>query len=164
MRIKLKKLTAFILIGVLILGCAACTKENPPAPAYAVYETDLFTISVPEDLETYVSENQDYDLVLDGEKVIVFIQSVPISDFTDDGYTLEDIRDAIYDGNDVNENGLRYMAYTSEAEGIEYFFVYSLLNDNERLYDVTLACLDETKDLYRDEMLEILSGIEMKNE
>ncbi|MBQ2657846.1 MAG: hypothetical protein IJF87_04680 [Erysipelotrichaceae bacterium] len=138
--------------------------NDPSLPGYDIYETDVLKVFVPEDLETYASRDQDYEIVVDGEKVVMFVQSLAISEFTSEEFTLDDVRDAIYEGNDIVDGDLRYMTYTSEADGVEYYFIYSLLNDKVNFYDVTLVCYNEQKDLYHDVMLDILSRIELKNE
>ena len=145
-------------------GYDVTTTTDPAAPGYTVYETELMKVYFPEELDTYASRDQDYELIVDGEKVVMFIQSIAIDELTDEDFDLEDIRDAIYEGNDVVENGVRYMTYTSEVDGMEYFFVYSLLNDAVNFYDVTLVCFGDAKDVYKDVMLDIISRIELKNE
>ena len=145
-------------------GYDVTTTTDPAAPGYTVYETELMKVYFPEELDTYASRDQDYELIVDGERVVMFIQSIAIDELTDEDFDLEDIRDAIYEGNDVVENGVRYMTYTSEVDGMEYFFVYSLLNDAVNFYDVTLVCFGDAKDVYKDVMLDIISRIELKNE
>ncbi len=145
-------------------GYDVTTTTDPAAPGYTVYETELMKVYFPEELDTYASRDQDYELIVDGERVVMFIQSIAIDELTDEDFDLEDIRDAIYEGNDVVENGVRYMTYTSEVDGTEYFFVYSLLNDAVNFYDVTLVCFGDAKDVYKDVMLDIISRIELKNE
>lgn len=137
---------------------------DPSAPGYVVYETERLKVYVQEELETYLSDDPEYDLIVDGEKVGMFVQSILISEFTDQGLELEDVREAVYEGNDVVEGDLRYMSYTAEDEGTEYFFIYTLLNDEEYFYDITLVCYNEEKDLYQDAMLDIISRIQMKYE
>ncbi len=137
--------------------------SDPSLPGYVIYETETLKVYVPEDLGTYASKDQEYEIVVDGEKVVMFVQSVAISEFTSEEFSLDDVRDAIYEGKDVVEGDLRYMDYTSEADGIEYYFIYSLLNDSINFYDVTLVCYNDQKDLYHDAMLDILSRIEFKN-
>ena len=136
---------------------------DPSVPGYFVYETDTLKAYVPDDLNTYPSKDEDYELIVDGEKVVMFVQSIPISELTDEDITMEDIREAIYEGNDIVDGDLRYMTYTSEAEGTDYFFIYSLMNDKVNFYDVTLICYEEEKDLYKDVMLDILSRLQLKN-
>ena len=154
---------AFPIDDTIDLTDEVAVTSDPSAPGYTVYETELLKVYVPDDLGTFPSREDDYELIVDGEKIVAFIQTAPISEFTDEGFELEDIREAIYEGNDIVEGDLRYMTYTSEADGVEYFFIYSLLNDQEYFYDVTIVCYSEEKDLYRDTMLDILSRIQLKN-
>ena len=106
----------------------------------------------------------DFGIMAQDGSLLLFINNMSIDEFSQSGYDLTDIQEAVYKDREVFDlgNGFSYCEYPYTTEsGNEYNYIYSLMNDKESIYDVYILMRMSDKERYRAVALDILKNIKV---
>jgi len=161
----MKKLMHILLVALLMTSLFACSKkeETPvdPLADYDKFTYETLEIYIPKKVLAQETTLDDFEYALDSSSMAVFIKSLAKSDLANTNYTLDELKAMVFEGQDVKYvNDIPYFTYTNlGTDNVEYFYVYAMLEDADRVWDFHQACRADEAEEYRDIMLDVISKV-----
>ncbi len=139
----MKKWIAAVLAVFMLAGCSN-DSSGSKIEDYNEYTYENLTLLIPKELNMEEAELDEYDWVLDGDKLAVFTNRFMKSDLKEQGFeNAEQVFQEVFPDQEYEiSNGYRYFLYTNTGDdGMEYRYLYALLEDNVYYWDFNLAVL-----------------------
>ncbi len=161
----MKKIIHILLVALLMTSLFACSKkeETPvdPLADYDKFTYETLEIYMPKKIMARETTLDDFEYAIDSSTVAVFIKSLAKADLSNSSYTLDELKAMVFEGQDVKYiNEIPYFTYTNlGSDNVEYFYVYAMLEDADRVWDFHQACRASDKEEYEEVMLDVLSKL-----